>query len=79
MAQLSTSISDLILAICSFCAANEVRTLPSLSFYGFCVIGLAAALGSYRFAWEEPSKLKANSSLLHNCGEICRPTHHYFY
>ena len=56
MAQISTAISDLVLALCSFYVAYETNGRPYQSFYGLILIGLAASLGVCRFGLKHPSK-----------------------
>ncbi|XP_067936788.1 uncharacterized protein [Watersipora subatra] len=55
MAQTSTAVSDLVLALSSFYAAYRINGHPFQSFYGLLVIGLAASLGAFRFALTNPS------------------------
>lgn len=54
MAQLSTAVSDLVLALASFYAAYHTNGHPYPSSYGLLVIGIAASLGVCRFGLRNP-------------------------
>ena len=52
--QLSTSLSDLILALSAFYVGNEIRNKHLKPSIGLTIQGIAATVGIIRFAMENP-------------------------
>lgn len=58
MAEISTAISDLVLAVSSFYIAYYVvwRDSNVIGACGLCIIGTAASLGVFRFSLDSPGE-----------------------